>query len=222
MNLTQGFLKFALATGAQWVMVILILCSILCVAVIFERILYFQKFKGNFPTFIEKLSEKLAKKESFETIAAWCSGQTLLEAHIAAVGLQKARQGARIAEESMYANLVAAKTQLEKNTVILGTLGNNTPFIGLFGTIIGIIGAFHSLSVVSGQRPEAMMSSIAEALVATGLGLFVAIPAVVSFNITNRAVKKKLANAQSTASIILTHIGATTEPPLKETNGNQT
>ncbi len=222
MNLTEGFLKFALATGAQWVMVVLILCSVLCITIIFERILYFQKFKGKFPQFIEKLSEKLAKNESVETIAAWCSGHTLLEAHIAAVGLGNARNGARAAEESMHANIVAAKTKLEKNTVILGTLGNNTPFIGLFGTIIGIIGAFHALSVNSGQDPTAMMSSIAEALVATGLGLLVAIPAVISYNFINRAIKDKLANAQSTASIVLTHIGGSIESAMKDSHGNKT
>jgi len=222
MNLTQGFLKFALATGPQWIMIILILCSILSISIIFERILYFQKFKGDFSKFIALLSQKLAKNEPFDKISAWCSGQTLLESHIAAEGLERASQGVRVAEESMYANIVAAKTQLEKNTVILGTLGNNTPFVGLLGTIIGIIRAFHALSLSTGQHPEAVMSSIAEALVATALGIFVAIPAVVAYNFTNRAIKKKLANADATASIILTHIGGTLENPLKDTNGNKT
>lgn len=217
MNLTEGFLKFALSTGAQWIMVILILCSILSITIIIERILYFQRFKGDFSKFIHGLTKKLAAKEAPDKIAAWCSGQTLMEANIASVGLEKAHQGSRIAEESMYACIVAAKVQLEKGTVILGTLGNNTPFIGLLGTIIGIIQAFHALSMDGGAKPELLMASIAEALVATGLGIFVAIPAVIAFNLTNRAIKKKLANAEGTASIILTHIGdKTTDHSLKE------
>lgn len=206
MNLTQGFLNFALATGAQWVMIILILCSILSLTIIVERVLYFQKFRGDFSKFIQILSQKFANHESHEKIAAWCSGQSLLEARVAAAGLERTNAGACAAEESMYAHMVAAKVQLEKGTVILGTLGNNTPFIGLFGTIIGIIQAFHALSVESGQRPEALMAAISEALVATALGILVAIPAVIAYNFINRSIKKKLANADATASIVLTHL----------------
>lgn len=207
MNLTQGFLNFALATGAQWVMIVLILCSILSLTIIIERILYFRKFHGNFAKFIQILSQKFANHESHEKIAAWCSGQSLLEARIAAVGLEKSSGGITTAEESMYAHMTSAKVQLEKGTVILGTLGNNTPFIGLLGTIIGIIQAFHALSVEMGQHPEKLMASISEALVATALGIFVAIPSVIAYNLINRAIKKKLSNADTTASIVLTHIG---------------
>lgn len=207
MNITQGFLKFALATGAQWIMIILILCSIIAVSIIIERILYFQKFHGNYSKFIQTLSQKFAIHEPYDKIAAWCSGQSLLEAHIAAVGLEKSLAGTTVAEESMYAHMIAAKVKLEKGTIILGTLGNNTPFIGLLGTIIGIIQAFHALSVEMGQHPEQLMASISEALVATALGIFVAIPSVIAYNLINRTIKKRLANADTTASIVLTHIG---------------
>lgn len=207
MNLTQGFLDFALATGAQWIMIILILCSLFSVTIIIERILYFQKFHGNFSKFIQTLSQKFTNEEANDKIAAWCSGHSLLEAKIAAVGLEKASAGINAAEESMYAHMIAAKVQLEKGTVILGTLGNNTPFIGLLGTIIGIIQAFHALSLEVGQHPEQLMASISEALVATALGIFVAIPSVIAYNLINRAIKKKLSNADTTASIVLTHIG---------------
>lgn len=209
MNLTQGFLNFALATGAQWVMVVLLLCSVLSITIIVERILYFQKFHGNFSKFIQILSQKFTQHEQHDKIAAWCSGQTLLEARVAAAGLEKSNAGACAAEESMYANMIAAKVQLERGTVILGTLGNNTPFIGLFGTIIGIIQAFHALSLETGQNPEALMAAISEALVATALGILVAIPAVIAYNFINRSIKKKLSNADATASIVLTHMNDT-------------
>lgn len=206
MNLTQGFLNFALSTGAQWVMIVLLLCSVLSLTIIIERIVYFQKFRGNFAEFIQSLSKKFSNHEPHDKIAAWCSGQSLLEARIAAIGLEKSTLGINASEESMYAHTVAAKVQLEKGTVILGTLGNNTPFIGLFGTIIGIIQAFHVLSVETGQHPEALMSAIAESLVATALGILVAIPSVIAYNLINRAIKK-LANTETTASIVLSHVG---------------
>jgi biopolymer transport protein ExbB len=206
MNLTQQFLKFALATGAQWVMYVLIFCSVINFAIIFDRLFYFLKYRGDFASFIKNLSERLQTKEPLEKIAAWCSGQNMLEASVAAVGLERGAESERSAEESMMATMIAARTRFEKGIIILGTLGNNTPFIGLFGTIIGIIQAFHALSTSANAGPEVVMSSIAEALVATAIGILVAIPAVISYNFFNRAIKKKMANADTTARIILSHI----------------
>lgn len=71
---------------------------------------------------------------------------------------------------------------------ILGTIGNVTPFIGLFGTVIGIMRAFHDLSLSSGGGPAVVASGIAEALVATAMGLFVAVPAVIFYNYFVRKV----------------------------------
>jgi biopolymer transport protein ExbB/TolQ len=208
MNLTQEFLKFALATGAQWVMYLLILCSIVNVAIIIDRIIFFQRMRGDFAEFIKNLTDRLNSSEPVEQTSAWCSGQKMLEANVAAVGLERSRDNLRAAEESMNATMIAAKTKLEKGTVVLGTLGSNTPFVGLFGTIIGIIEAFHALSTSANPGPEVIMSSISEALVATALGILVAIPAVVSYNFFNRAIKKKMANSDATSRIIMTHLGS--------------
>ena len=201
MNLTQEFLKFALATGAQWVMYLLILCSVINVAIIIDRIIFFQRMRGDFAEFIKNLTDRLNSSEPVEQTSAWCSGQKMLEANVAAVGLERSRDNLRAAEESMNATMIAAKTKLEKGTVVLGTLGSNTPFVGLFGTIIGIIEAFHALSTSANPGPEVIMSSISEALVATALGILVAIPAVVSYNFFNRAIKKKMANSDATSRI---------------------
>jgi biopolymer transport protein ExbB len=206
-NLTQEFLKFALAAGVQWVMYLLIFCSILNLAVIVDRIIFFQKMRGDFAEFIQSLTDRLNSKEPLENTKAWCSGQKMLEASVAAVGLEKSVDSTRAAEESMNAVMIAAKTKLEKGIIILGTLGNNTPFIGLFGTIIGIMQAFHALSQAENSGPELVMSAIAEALAATAVGILVAVPAVIGYNFFNRAVKKKMANSDATARIILTHIG---------------
>lgn len=208
LNLTREFLNFALATGSQWVMYLLLFCSIISFAVIIDRLIFFQKSKGHFGEFIEGLTDRLNSNESIESTKAWCSAQKTLEASVAAVGLEKARQSPQAAEESMNAVMISARTKLERGIIILGTLGNNTPFIGLFGTIIGIMKAFHALAQTENAGPELVMSSIAESLSATAMGIFVAVPAVIAYNFFNRAVKKKLANSNATASIILTHIGS--------------
>ena len=85
----------------------------------------------------------------------------------------------------------------------LGTLGNNAPFIGLFGTVLGIIKAFNDLAFNPEGGPSVVMSGISEALVATAVGLFVAIPAVIMFNTYNRKVKAHMSNIESIIKTIM-------------------
>jgi len=206
MGITDQFLKFALL-GAEWVMVLLILCSVLSLAIICERAVYFFKLSGDFAIFIKNLNERLNAFDNMEKTAAWCAGQTLLEANVAAVGLERAGQPLSVVENSMAATMIAARTRLDRGLSILGTLGNNTPFIGLFGTILGIIQAFHALSTDKGMGPEVVMASLSEALVATAVGLLVAIPAVVAYNVFLRLIKVKMSNTETTTRILLTHLG---------------
>jgi biopolymer transport protein ExbB len=92
---------------------------------------------------------------------------------------------------------------MEKHLGILGTLGNNCPFIGLFGTVLGIIKAFADLSHNQGGGAAVVMAGIAEALVATAVGLMVAIPAVVAYNILQGRVRRTLGRVDAMAHLIL-------------------
>jgi biopolymer transport protein ExbB len=95
--------------------------------------------------------------------------------------------------EQVIASTVAReRPQYERFLSFLGTLGNNAPFIGLFGTVLGIIKAFNDLGASGGKggaMQQTVMAGISEALVATAVGLAVAIPAVVAFNVFNRQLK---------------------------------
>lgn len=204
MGITEQFLKFALL-GAEWVMVVLVLCSILSVSVIIERALYFFKLRGDFGAFTKELTERLNSQDSLDKTAAWCAGHQMLEANVAAIGLERCKDGRKAMEDTMNATIIASKTKLDKGLTLLGTLGNNTPFIGLFGTVIGIIQAFNALSSNNASGPEVVMASISEALVATAVGLMVAIPAVIAFNVISRAVKTKMANSETIARIVLSY-----------------
>jgi biopolymer transport protein ExbB len=92
---------------------------------------------------------------------------------------------------------------MEKHLGILGTLGNNCPFIGLFGTVLGIIKAFADLSHNQAGGAAVVMAGIAEALVATAVGLMVAIPAVVAYNIFQGRVRRTLGRVDAMAHLIL-------------------
>lgn len=213
MNITDSFLQFALATGASWVMVLLLACSVLSVGLILDRVFFFFKNRSDFASFMTELSKRLAHHEPLNQTAAWCSGQKSLEAGVAAIGLERGQENIEAAHQSMQAALLGAKSQYERGLIILGTLGNNTPFIGLFGTIIGIIQAFHVLSTSQEAGSALVMASIAEALVATALGIFVAIPSVVAYNLLQRSLRKRLASADATSRLILAHLESRKEKP---------
>jgi biopolymer transport protein ExbB/TolQ len=109
------------------------------------------------------------------------------------------------------------RLKLEKRLAFLGTLGNNAPFIGLLGTVIGIVAAFDELSKVklaassgsSQLAPEAVMGRISEALVATAVGILIAIPAVAAFNAFQRVVRGTLGNTEALGHLLLAHLKAT-------------
>jgi biopolymer transport protein ExbB/TolQ len=84
---------------------------------------------------------------------------------------------------------------MQRNLSFLGTLGPMAPFIGLFGTVLGIIGAFNNLAVNPQGGIGVVMAELSEALVATAAGLLVAIPAVVVYNVLQRTVQRRLAGA---------------------------
>ncbi len=107
--------------------------------------------------------------------------------------------------------LTTEKIKLEAGLTVLATLGSNAPFIGLFGTVLGIIQAF---GVLSGASPSGetsggaspVMSAISEALVATAVGLFVAIPAVVAYNVFSRKLKLLLTECEALRDLYFSQI----------------
>jgi biopolymer transport protein ExbB len=130
------------------------------------------------------------------------------EAAVVAAGLRSLARGPEAAEEAMASATALQRMRLERRLAFLGTLGNNAPFVGLLGTVIGIVQAFDSLqsSGASGSANTAVMGAIAEALVATAIGLAVAIPAVAAFNYFNRRIKSTLGNAEALRHIVLSYL----------------
>ena len=124
----------------------------------------------------------------------------------------------------MASRKVAERLRFERYLMILGTMGNNAPFFGLFGTVLGIIKAFHELGQAGNNAAgaTAVMSGISEALVATAMGLLVAIPAVIAYNYFIKKVKEFAANAETVERIILAHLKASprVEPRVRAVREN--
>ena len=168
--INQLFLGFTLL-GAQWVLWLLILLSITSIGLIFERWSYFKK----------------ASQEIESTIAQTIRGYSPAE---------RETKGVRKVE----ALIIDARVNAERRLNWLSTIGANAPFIGLFGTVLGIIKAFHDLSQAGTQASNVVSAGISEALVATAIGLFVAIPAVVAYNHFSKQVKEMLLKAEAIKS----------------------
>src|SRR3954469_26016156 len=202
--LTQLFLKLTFV-GAEWVMWILLLLSIISIALMVERCLYFFRTKIDGDELAARLDEQLRARNLQGAWQLVKDNHTFaIESAVVAAGLIALRNGAQAAAEAMLSVKARMRPALDANLSILATIGSNAPFIGLMGTVLGIIKVAHELTAEAAQSSRnAVMSGVFEALVATAVGLFVAIPAVVAYNLFQRRVRKRLAEVDSLAHLIL-------------------
>jgi biopolymer transport protein ExbB len=206
MDLTSKFLAFTLL-GAQWVLWLLIILSVLSVAVMIERALYFARRRVNLEELLRDAREGARGGDS-QTVVQKYGGLEAIEAMVAVTGVREARRGAGAASEAMISTRAQQRSLLERRIAFLGTLGNNAPFIGLFGTVLGIIRAFNDLAESSQAGAQTVMAGISEALVATAVGLMVAIPAVLAYNYYMRRVRIMVQQADTVAHVILAELRA--------------
>ncbi len=196
-----------LTSSAEWVLWLLAFLSILSIAVMLERAVYFATHRlGN----SDELLLKLAKGE-LDAVRTSIGTKQGMEASVLREGLQWSARGPDAVDEVISATMAVERPRYERFLSILGTLGSNTPFIGLFGTVLGIIKAFHDLGS-SGAKgadvQQTVMAGISEALVATAVGLAVAIPAVVGYNILMRQVKNVTARSTALGHALVGHLRA--------------
>ncbi|MEZ4225914.1 MAG: MotA/TolQ/ExbB proton channel family protein [Polyangiaceae bacterium] len=197
MNVVIRAKALMLALGASPILYLMLALSVVSLAVIVERAWFFFRATGN----VEKLAADLERELSsgnLDGARRRFERERTAEARIVLAGLRKAEQGADAAIDAMAGEGSLQRMKLERGLAYLGTLGSNAPFIGLLGTVVGIVMAFDQLSGSGGGAAGAsanVMASIAEALVATAVGLAVAIPAIVAYNYFQRRIKSILANS---------------------------
>jgi biopolymer transport protein ExbB len=201
MNIIDSFLSFALL-GAEWVMWVLVAISLISITIMIERVVYFFGQRPNVTELISELQKLLERNDISGALKKVSDGKGVA-ASVARAALSEAERGADAADEAAASAMIIEKLRLERNLAFLGTVGNNAPFVGLFGTVIGIILAFNELSLNTQGGASSVMGGISEALVATAMGLLVAIPAVAAFNIFSRRIKTILGDAEAVLHTIL-------------------
>ncbi|GAB4196499.1 MAG: MotA/TolQ/ExbB proton channel family protein [Sandaracinaceae bacterium] len=201
MDIQERLTAFAML-GATWVMWLLVGLSIVGLAIILERVYYFVATNEDFPKLLGALLAKL-RDGDIEGAKGAMKASKSLEAQVALAGLESLEDGYASAEERMNKQQTLAKLSMERNLAFLGTVGNNAPFVGLLGTVIGIIRAFQELNNSQGQVSAGLMAEIGEALVATAIGLLVALPAVAFFNYFQRLIKTRTTRADALGREVL-------------------
>jgi biopolymer transport protein ExbB len=183
----------------MWLLVAL---SVLSVAVMIERALYFgsRRMSKLFPRLLE-----LCLSGDLKAAAALATSDSM-ESEVVRAAARVAQGGNQAVEKAVQSTIDRRRLEYERWLFVLGTLGNNAPFIGLFGTVLGIIRAFADLAIGSrgsgGTTTSYVMAGISEALVATVVGLAVAIPAVLAFNIFQRLLKRVVGRSNALGNAI--------------------
>jgi len=189
---------------------LMLVLSVASVAVMLERAHLFRVVRADVPELMTALAHRMRAGDlrgARELLAASPS----VEAAVAYAGLCELAAGPAAAREAMAGALLMQRARLERHLGFLGTLASNAPFIGLFGTVIGVIMAFEELGAAGhGQSvaSAAVMVAIAEALAATAVGIAVAVPAVAAFNLFQNRVRVIADQATALGHVLLTHAGA--------------
>jgi biopolymer transport protein ExbB len=195
--------------GAEWVLYLLLALSVLSVTLMFERAGFYRRANRGLPEFRSAVRVAVGAGRLDEALRA---AQTRahgegsprdLEAQVTAALLGSAgSRSPEVLNEVAQDAIIRTRLDWERNLAVLATIGNNAPFVGLFGTVLGIIRAFHDLSK-AGAGAQTVSSGISEALIATAVGILVAIPAVAAFNLFQRKVRAGLAQAEAMKSYLI-------------------
>ena len=203
-GIERQLLDVFLYLGSSWVLYVLLGLSVISVAVVIERALYFLRNRDDLEALQTGLNDRLNQGE-VDQARSLLAGSRSNVSVIALKGLDALGRGVGAVEEVVAGATALERLKMERGLAFLGSLGNNAPFVGLFGTVLGIIRAFRDLAMSQSQGSEAVMAGIAEALVATAVGLLVALPAVALFNYFQRRIRSQLASADALSRILLAY-----------------
>ncbi|HET9929887.1 MAG TPA: MotA/TolQ/ExbB proton channel family protein [Polyangiaceae bacterium] len=187
---------------AEWVLWVLIGLSFVSVGIMAERFIFYRKHAIDASAVRKKFAELLAAG-NMQGAADYLSDYDSLETNTVLFGLRDYARGPEAVEDLLAAAARKERARYELRLNFLATIASNAPFVGLFGTVLGIIRAFKDLSGNIAEASSAVMGGIAEALIATAVGLLVAIPAVVAFNLLKAKVKHIADDANLLAATLL-------------------
>ena len=169
-------------------MATLIMMSIISIGVVLERISFFKQIKAATLQLRASIQEAFEKKRYEDVIAHCKASESPLAAMILAEAASSCDAESADAERVMTLTMRGEMARLKRYMPILATVSSIAPFVGLFGTCKGIIGAFSDIATQGMGGPNVIAAGISEALVSTATGLLVAIPALMFYNYFSKAI----------------------------------
>jgi biopolymer transport protein ExbB/TolQ len=189
-------------------MVVLVASSVLSIAIILERfIAYRLKSKVKRKVFMLKMRQEI-KKGRLNPAIEICKDTNTPFAQVVYAGLSFFDCSEKEISNNMERQIIIETTILERLTSVIGTIGSVSVYVGLFGTVLGIIRAFHDISVSGSGGISVVISGISEALACTAAGLCVAVPAVVAYNYFMKKVDDFIKDMELAASETMDLISA--------------
>jgi biopolymer transport protein ExbB/TolQ len=207
-NAAEGLVQRLLSLPvfrSEWVLWLLLSLSLLSVAVMVERWFFYRRRKLDFEAVKSELAKCLDKGD-FDAAAKLLAKHDCLETNVTLAGLRGYQKGPESVEDLIAGAMSRGKAEYERRLSILATLASNSPYIGLFGTVLGIVRSFKEMSKDIANASSGVMAGIAEALVATAVGLLVAIPAVVAYNVFKGMVKDATTNTEGLTRVLMAEL----------------
>jgi biopolymer transport protein ExbB/biopolymer transport protein TolQ len=208
------------SAGATAVLYLLLFLSVISVGVVIERWWYFRRRKLDLATVGDGLAKQL-RERNLEGAKKLLSASQSVEAAVLYDALAYYGDGADSLQEIVQKGIRQRRKTFESGLLFLGTLGSNSPFVGLFGTVLGVVAAFKELGAVSASSAASgggmgnVMGGIAEALIATAVGILVAIPAVIAYNLFQKKCNDIEENTSALANQVLAVMKAKSQVATK-------
>ena len=204
--LTERLLEFSLL-GVEWILWVLMAMSVVAVAVMIERLLLFVGTRERIAVMAPRFSAAIEARDYHDALGA-VDGESLVR-RVLGAGLRLMAAGTTArgrVEQAMLGALARERARYEARLAVIGTIGNNAPFLGLLGTVLGVIQAFNAMAQIDpsqGATDRMVMGAIGEALVSTGIGILVAVPAVAAFNAAKAHIGGRVRQAEALMGALL-------------------
>ncbi len=194
---------FEIIHAGGFTIYLLILCSVVSLAVIIERILYYQRrSRVTRPILIDHLRHEYEAGHIKEAVEI-CHHADTPFSKVALAGLNLKGHDEKVISNAMEREITIETIKLERFTSIVATIGGTAVYVGLFGTVLGIMRAFGDIGKAGSGGMDVVTTGISEALICTAAGLFVAIPAVVSYNYFMRKIDNFVVDMELAASELM-------------------
>ncbi|MBF0510988.1 MAG: MotA/TolQ/ExbB proton channel family protein [Candidatus Omnitrophica bacterium] len=179
---------------------ILILCSVISIAVIIERMIYYhRRSRLSRVQILGQVHKEIISNKVLNAVG-FCKGVDTPVSRVVLAGLNLFGHDEKLIANAMEREITVETIKLERFISIVGSIGGTAVYIGLFGTVIGIMRAFNDIAHAGSGGMDVVTMGIAEALVCTAAGLLVAIPAVLSFNWFTRKIDNFVVDMELAAS----------------------